>query len=64
MGKKLKTTGKFNTIRKYTVTLTGSEVDSLIEFSNDTTENYNPREDFKVIASQIKKAANRNSEIK
>ena len=40
--------------REYTVHLTGTEAISMKDFAEDITGNYNPHEDFKIIAKQVK----------
>ena len=40
--------------REYTVILTDSEAISMKDFAEDVTGNYNPYEDFKIVAKQVK----------
>jgi hypothetical protein len=40
--------------REYVVQLTDTEAASFKDFAEDETGNYNPHEDFKVVAKQIK----------
>ena len=40
--------------REYTVVLTDEEAISMKDFAEDITGNYNPYEDFKIIAKQVK----------
>ena len=40
--------------REYTVVLTDTEAISMKDFAEDITGNYNPHEDFKIIAKQVK----------
>ena len=40
--------------REYTVILTDTEAISIKDFAEDITGNYNPHEDFKIIAKQVK----------
>ena len=43
-----------NKKREYTVVLTDSEAISMKDFAEDVTGNYNPYEDFKIVAKQVK----------
>ena len=43
-----------NKKREYIVQLSDSEAISLKDFAEDRTGNYNPYEDFKVVAKQVK----------
>ena len=43
-----------NKKREYIVELTDAEAVSLKDFAEDKTGNYNPHEDFKIIAKQVK----------
>ena len=40
--------------REYTVLLTDAEAISMKDFAEDVTGNYNPYEDFKIVAKQVK----------
>ena len=40
--------------REYTVVLTDAEAISMKDFAEDVTGNYNPYEDFKIVAKQVK----------
>jgi|TARA_R110001583_G_scaffold51084_1_gene159301 hypothetical protein len=40
--------------REYTVVLTDTEAISIKDFAEDITGNYNPHEDFRIIAKQVK----------
>ena len=40
--------------REYVVQLTDEEAVSLKDFAEDNTGNYNPFEDFKIVADQVK----------
>ena len=40
--------------REYTVLLTDAEAISMKDFAEDVTGNYNPYEDFKIVANQVK----------
>ena len=40
--------------REYTVVLTDTEAISIKDFAEDATGNYNPHEDFKIVANQVK----------
>ena len=40
--------------REYTVVLTDTEAISIKDFAEDITGNYNPHEDFRIIAQQVK----------
>ena len=40
--------------REYVVQLTDAEAVSLKDFAEDRTGNYNPYEDFKIVAKQVK----------
>ena len=40
--------------REYTVVLTDAEAISMKDFAEDVTGNYNPYEDFKIVANQVK----------
>ncbi len=40
--------------REYVVELTDEEAVSLKDFAEDNTGNYNPYEDFKIVADQVK----------
>jgi len=40
--------------RQYVVKLTDHEAASLKDFAEDNTGNYNPYEDFKIVADQVK----------
>ncbi|MBC8306603.1 MAG: hypothetical protein H8E55_63960 [Pelagibacterales bacterium] len=43
-----------NKKREYTVVLTDVEAISMKDFAEDVTGNYNPYEDFKIVAKQVK----------
>ena len=43
-----------NKKREYTVVLTDTEAISMKDFAEDITGNYNPHEDFKIVAKQVK----------
>ena len=43
-----------NKKREYIVELTDKEAVSLKDFAEDKTGNYNPHEDFKIVARQVK----------
>ena len=43
-----------NKKREYIVELTDTEAVSLKDFAEDITGNYNPYEDFKIVAKQVK----------
>ena len=40
--------------REYIVVLTDTEAISMKDFAEDATGNYNPYEDFKIVAKQVK----------
>lgn len=40
--------------KEYTVVLTDTEAISIKDFAEDVTGNYNPHEDFKIVAKQVK----------
>ena len=51
-----------NKKREYTVILTDSEAISMKDFAEDRTGNYNPYDDFKIMAKQVKAQIDANFE--